>query len=545
MKKLLSLVLAMLMVLSLAACGGGNNDAPANNDTPAKTDTPANTDAPANTDTPSDTPAASDLDPVTLSIWLHGSTVTPEASAKVMESVNAYLKDKINVTLDPIWGPWADFDPATVTALAGGDDVDIYFTCNWSANEYNKYARDGYWVKLDDLLPTYGADLLTTIPDGIWECAKTNGYDGMGVYAVPALKDTATQNCWDLNGTLLAELGYDVDAVVESASLNPDFYYSDEFEEMLQKAKDAKGGDFYPLVGEPVLFERIATGTSIVTGDLNGAPVFSYYYDLEHPAKDIGSKLVCKYATPEFKKFAERTYYLSQKGFISPQTQNVDTANAYMEACRKSASYLFCTQSYAFGCELDYARDRGIDVRMIPTDAPYMDATSGQGAMMAISATSKNPERALMFLNLLNTDPELMTLLNYGTEGYTYNKNSDGTITFVDEVRTTYSPWRNGMGNIRILPATSDEGADYWDRFSAYYDQAEALPYGSFIVDVSGLSNEATALANVYGQYGFQLMAGATNPETVLPEFLSKLEEAGMQKMLDTANEQLAAYIAG
>ena len=64
-------------------------------------------------------------------------------------------------------------------------------------------------------------------------------------------------------------------------------------------------------------------------------------------------------------------------------------------------------------------------------------------------------------------------------------------------------------------------------------------------MDVSGLSNEATALANVYGQYGFQLMAGATNPETVLPEFLSKLEEAGMQKMLDTANEQLAAYIAG
>ena len=147
----------------------------------------------------------------------------------------------------------------------------------------------------------------------------------MGVYAVPGLKDTATQNCWDLNGTLLAKLGYNVDEFVEFASMNPDFYYSDEFEEALQKAKDAKGGDFYPLVGEPVVFERIATGTAIITGDLNGAPVLSYYYDVEHPSKDIGSKLVCKYATPEFKKFAERTYYLSQKGFISPQTQNVDT----------------------------------------------------------------------------------------------------------------------------------------------------------------------------------------------------------------------------
>ena len=541
MKKILAMLLALVMVLGLAACGGGggaNQTSDANK--PAE-----NTPDTSGGNKQDDVPAASDLDPVTLRIWFHGSNVSPEASNKVMESVNAYLQDKINVTLEPIWGTWGDFDTATVTALAGGDDVDIYFTCNWSANEYNKYARDGYWVKLDDMLPTYGAELLTTIPEGIWECAKTNGYDGVGVYAVPALKDTATQNCWDLNATLLAELGYDVDAFIASASMNPDFYYSDEFEEALQKAKDYKGGDFYPLVGEPVVFERIATGTAIITGDLNGAPVLSYYYDVEHPATDIGSKIVCKYATPEFKKFAERTYYLSQKGFISPQTQNVDTANNYREACAKTGDYLISSQSYAFGCELDYSRERGIDVRMIPTDAPYMDATSGQGAMMAISATSKNPERALMFLNLLNTDPELMTLLNYGVEGYTYNKNADGTITFIDDVRATYSPWRNGMGNIRQLPPTAEEGLDYWDRFSAYYDSAEVLPYGSFILDASELSNEATALANVYGQYGFQLMGGATNPDTVLPEFLAKLEEAGIQKLLDAANEQLAAYLAG
>ena len=541
MKKILAMLLALVMVLGLAACGGGNDNKAPDAGKPATT-TPDTT---PDDGTADDAPAEPALDPVTLRIWFHGSTVSPEASAKVMESVNAYLQDKINVTLEPIWGTWGDFDTATVTALTGGDDVDIYFTCNWSSNEYNSYARDGYWVKLDDMLPTYGADLLTTIPEGIWECAKTNGYDGMGVYAVPALKDTATQNCWDLNGTLLAELGYDVDEFVEFASMNPDFYYSDEFEEVLQKAKDAKGSSFYPLVGEPVVFERIATGTAIVTGDLNGAPVLSYYYDVEHPSKDIGSKLVCKYATPEFKKFAERTYYLSQKGFISPQTQNVDTANNYREACALTGDYLISSQSYAFGCELDYSRARGIDVRMIPTDAPYMDATSGQGAMMAVSATSKNPERALMFLNLLNTDPELMTMLNYGTEGYTYNKNADGTISFIDEVRATYSPWTNGMGNVRQLPPTAEQGVDFWDRFSAYYDSAEVLPCGSFVLDTSELSNEATALANVYGQYGFQLMGGATNPDTVLPEFLAKLEEAGIQKLLDTANEQLAVYLAG
>ena len=539
MKKFLALVLAMIMVLSLVACGGGN-DTPANNDTPAQTDT--DTPADNNTDTPA-APAASDLEPVTLSIWFDGSTVTPDASATVMAELNAYLQDKINVTLEPIWGTWADFDQATVTSLAAGDDVDIYFTCNWSGDEYNKYARDGYWVKLDDLLPTYGADLLSTIPDGIWECAKTNGYDGIGVYAVPGLKDTATQNCWDLNATLLAELGYDVDEVIAFASYNPDFYYSDEFEEMLQKAKDAKGNDFYPLVGEPVVFERMVNNTSIVTGDLQTANVLSFYYDPANPSKDIGSTIVNKYGTPEFKKFAERTYYLAQKGFISPQTQGTDTSNAYMEACRADANYLFCSQSYAFGCEIEYSATRKIDVRMIPAAAPYMDSTSGQGAMMAISAVSKNPERALMFLNLLNTDPVVMTMMNYGTEGFTYNKNADGTITFIDENRATYSPWTNGVGNIRILPPTSDQGADFWDRFSAYYDSAEALPSGAFIFDYSDMQNEATAIGNVYAQYGFQLMAGATNPDDVLPEFLSKLQDAGIDQLVASAQSQLAAFI--
>ena len=482
-----------------------------------------------------------ELEPVTLRIWFHGSTVTPDASEKVMEEVNKYLADKINVTLEPIWGTWGDFDQATTTALAGGDEVDIYFTCNWSANEYNKYARDGYWVKLDDMLDEYAPELKAAIPQGIWDCAVTNGYDGMGIYGVPALKDTATQNCWDVNGTLLAELGYDVDAVCE-AGLD---YYSDEFEEMLQKAKDAKGADFYPLLIEPVVLERMVTHSSIITGDLNNANMLSYFYDAEHPSNDIGSTIVSKYESEEFAKFAARTYEFSQKGFISPSCQSTATANDYRVATQTSGEYLFGTQSYAFGCELDYSKARGIDVRMVPETAAYMDCTSGQGAMMAVSVTSKNPERALMFLNLLNTDPALMTMMNYGLEGFTYTANDDGTITFIDDARATYSPWTNGMGNIRILPPTDAQGADFWERFSAYYDAAETLPYGGFIFDASEVETEGAALANVFAEYAFNLMSGAVDPDEVLPEFQAKLKEAGIDELVAAAQAQMEAYLAG
>ena len=532
MKKVLALLLALIMVLGLAAC--------ATKEAPAKTDDPAPADT-TNTETTEQTPAdATDTaESVTIKIWFHGSNVTPEASEKVMAELNPYLNEKIGVTLDPIWGTWGDFDTSTVTALAGGDDVDIYFTCNWSADEYNKYAKDGYWVKLDDMLDTYAPELKATIPQDIWDCAKTNGYDGLGIYAVPGLKDTATQNCWDVNGTLLAELGYNVDDVC-NAGLD---YYSDEFAEMLQKAKDLKGKDFYPLLIEPVVLERMVTHSSIITGDLPTGAVLSYYYDAEHPSKDIGSTIVNKFSTDAFAKFAAKTYEYAQKGYISPSCQSTATANDYRTATQSTGEYLFGTQSYAFGCELDFSKARGIDVRMVPETAAYMDCTSGQGAMIAISATSENPEKALMFLNLLNTDPELMTMMNYGTEGFTYNKNSDGTITFIPENRANYSPWTNGMGNVRILPPTDAQGVDFWDRFAAYYDAAEPLPLGGFVFDSSELSTEIAALSNVFAEYGFNLMSGAVNPDDVLPEFLSKLEEAGIDEFVGAAQEQLAAYM--
>ena len=180
---------------------------------------------------------------------------------------------------------------------------------------------------------------------------------------------------------------------------------------------------------------------------------------------------------------------------------------------------------------------------MVPAAGAYMDCTSGQGAMMAISVTSKKPKRALMFLNLLNTDPYVMTMLNYGVEGYTYTSNGDGTISFIDENRANYSPWRNGMGNIRILPPTAAEGLTYWDDFAAYYNAAEALPYGGFIFDGSALETEQAAIANVWAEYAFNLMSGAVNPDEALPAFLAKLDEAGMQALITAANEQMAAYL--
>lgn len=532
-KKVLASILVASMMMSMAACGSKEE--------PASNENGGNEPAPAGTETGDDSAdAASDLEPVTLKMYLHGSNVTDDSA--VMEEVNAYLQEKINVTLEPIWGTWGDFDDNSVLALQGGDDVDIYFTCSWSKDEYNRFARDGYWVRLDDpennLIEQYASDLWAELPDVLKSGATIPGDQGTGIYAVPGYKDIATQNCWDVNVTRLKEMGHSID---EFQTID---YYSDEFKNLLQEAKDKYGADFYPLLIEGAVLERMVTNTIIVTGDSGSGNFMSYYLDPTDVTKpsSYGNEILNKFATPEFEKFAKKTREYFEAGFINPADANPTTANENRTAKQGLGEYLIGTQSYSLGYELQASQERNIEVAMVPCTAPYVDTTSSQGAMMAIAANSANPERAMMFLNLLNTDPKLMTMLNYGIEGIHYNL-VDGCVEFTDE-RENYVPWTNGMGNVTILPPTVEQGKGFWDDFKAYYGEAEAVPVVGFVFDATPVETEMAAVSNVVAEYMLSLCTGSVNPDEKLPEFLKKLEENGVQKVIDEANAQLTAYLA-
>lgn len=535
-KKVVSCMLAAAMVLSMTACG--NSSAPAATETtPAETTTEST--AAAETETgDTEEVAASDLEPVTLKMYFHGSNVTDDSA--VMEAVNAYLQEKLNVTLEPIWGTWGDFDTNAVLALQGGDDVDIYFTCSWSADEYNKFARDGYWVRLDDpennLIEKYASDLWSTLPEVLTNGAAINGADGYGVYAVPGYKDIATQNCWDVNVPLLEKYGYTVDDIK-----NTDYY---GFGDILKTVKEGEGDDFYPLLVEGAVLERMVTNSIIITGDSGTGNFMSYYLDPTDVTKpgSAGVNIVNKYGTDEFKKFAEQTreYYLA--GYIDPAMANPNQANDVRSQKQLSGGYLIGTQSYSLGYELQASQERGFEVAMVPCTDAYVDTTSSQGAMMAISTASKNPERAMMFLNLLNTDPTLMTMLNYGVEGVTYEL-QDGLVNFT-EGRDAYQPWTNGVGNVTILTPTVAQGADFWDDFKAYYGAAKEIPLLGYSYNAENCETEMGAVANVVAEYMLPLCTGAVDPDATLPEFLDKLDAAGINTVLDDANAQLQEFLA-
>ena len=530
MKKMLALLLSLTMLaMSLTACTTpADTSSTKTDETKAAADTTA-TEAPV---------VDAKAEPVTLKMYFHGSNVTDDSA--VLEKVNEYLGEKLNVTLEPIWGTWGDFDDNATLAINGGDKIDIYFTCSWSADEYNAFARKGAWVRLDDpennLIEQYASELWSTLPSVLTQGATINGSDGLGVYAVPGYKDIATQNCWDVNVPLLEKYNYTVDDIK-----NADYY---SFGEILKTVKEGEGENFYPLLVEGAVLERMATNSIIITGDAGTNNLLSYYINPEDTAAEgaYGNVILNKFATDEYKNFVTKTreYYLA--GYIDPAMGNSTQANDVRSATQLSGEYLIGTQSYSLGYEIQASAERGFEVAMVPATPAYVDTTSSQGAMMAISTASDHREEAMMLLNLLNTDPYLMTLLNYGVEGVHYDM-VDGEVAFTAE-RDNYMPWTNGMGNVTILPPQQGQGVDFWDGFKAYYGAASEIPVLGYSFDATEVQTELAALANVAGEYALALSTGAIDPEEKLPEFLKKLEDNGMEKIVEEANRQLQEFLA-
>lgn len=471
-----------------------------------------------------------------ITIMFHGSNVSDDSA--VLEKVNEYIADKVGAKLEVIWGTWGDFDEKAVNALVSSDSsVDMVFTCSWSADEYNSYARKGYFVKLDELIDKYGADLKAAIPESLMQAATIEGKDGKGIYAVNGFKDTATQNTWDVNVTLLKELGYTLEDVKKLG-----FY---GFGEIFAKAKEVKGDSFYPFLIEPMVLERMVTNSIIIAGDAGSVNLLSLYLNPDDVSAEgiYGNQIQNKFATPEYKAFVEKVHEYYEAGYINPALAVAETSNDTRTNAQKTGDYLIGTQSYAYGYE--FSADvlaRGVEVSFVPCTDPYVDTTASQGAMMAINSASEHVEESFKFLALLNSDPYLMTLLNYGAEGTHYTL-EDGLVVFNDEARASYSPWTNGMGNVTILPDTKAEGKGFREAFKEYYAGAKAIPSLGYVFDNSKVSNEMAALGNLAAQYALALDCGAVDPATELPAFLEALESAGMQAYLDEANTQLQAYL--
>ncbi|MGL5693006.1 MAG: ABC transporter substrate-binding protein [Peptostreptococcaceae bacterium] len=440
-------------------------------------------------------------------VWYMIGTPQPE-QAKVMEKVNEYTKEKIGVTLDLRMVDWGDYGEKMQVITSGGEPFDICFASDYALN-----AQKGAYLEISDLLDSHGKELKETINPLFLEGATING----NLYGIPANKEVGQQMVWSYNAKMAEEAGVDMTNVKSLEDLEKVLDVIKEKNPDL-KMPMAAGSKFVPVLPYDLLLgENLPFGIAL-EGDT--------------------TKVVNIYETKEVKDTLDtlRKYY--QNGFIHPQASS-DTDPHEMSV----QNWFVRKDQYAPGAGEQWSADAGYEVKYSPIHEPLTINNSVTGSVMAISASSKNPEKSMEFLNLLNTDEYLRNLIDRGIEDVHYTTNEDGTITKTDLAKGYQMPsW--ALGNVFL---TKSYDTDIKDRIKQYEDfnkKAVASPTLGFYVDTTDISNEVATISNIVLEYKSPLFTGSVDVDKYLGQLNEKLKAAGIDKVTEEIQRQYDEWSA-
>ena len=168
-----------------------------------------------------------------------------------------------------------------------------------------------------------------------------------------------------------------------------------------------------------------------------------------------------------------------------------------------------------------------------------------------IPYTSKNPAAAAKMLNLIWTDEVVANALIYGLEGESWEWNADHTsIQYPEGLSINTVPYTalytcGAFGNQFLLYGFDGNTSESDKAFmKELLDEAWYPPLFGFMPSSEKVSTQVAAVSNVYNQYFKPLTYGDVNPDEVLPQFLSDLEEAGINDIIAEYQSQVDAWLA-
>ncbi|MFA6074677.1 MAG: ABC transporter substrate-binding protein [Negativicutes bacterium] len=426
---------------------------------------------------------------------------------KVQEKVNEYLKQKINAKIKLIAVPSGDYDNKMRTLASTGEAFDITFTCFW-ANPYSQAVAQGFLLPLDDLLNEYGKDLQKTEIPELWTAARINGK----IYAVPTNGDITYQQAWVFNKALVEKFNIDLNAIKSFKDLEL------QLEKVHAKDKGLIGfsnnSAFCPADEYDFVVERKMPGAVLISD--KSCKIFNQYKDPKFietlkTYRDMYNKGLLPTGVPlkETENIFQRGRTVCSLNVMSPDLDSI-----------LSSRYGFPTISIA-------ANPRGVKTTRKAT-----------GNMNAISSTSKHPERAMMFLNLVNTDPYLANLLAFGIEGIHYKKLDNTTIEFLPEHKNYIMP-KPLVGNCFNMYLTKDDPKNMLELVNKANSEAAMSPLYGFTFNPEPVRIEFSAIQNVLEEYGDQLWSGQNDVGTTIDTFMSKVNAAGMDKVMVEMQKQI------
>ncbi len=569
MKRITALVLATLVILGLfAGCSGSASESTTAATTAAATTAAATTAAAAETTAAETTAAAeettaaaeettaaattADLEDVTLNLFWGGNGVQADTN-EVFAYMNEQLADVLpNTSLNITILTFSEFVDKYYKALAAGEVIDLSWQ-GWKFN-LNSEINDGNIIALDDYLSEYGQDIVAYYGDSVIDLHR---YADNKLYFIPSYQGLLSGNYPLMLRKEVADLFTEEEVADICAKWQAtDYDPSDEAtrtiydieEEICRRAKEAG------LLGAGVV--GMTGFTNSTSGDTNWR--YAYYtvgvythLNYGDETYTVDDNLVCEPQRTLY-EYAAKWYDM---GYIM---NDIDTNGNYGwgSADDNACPVLGLTGVIGYeDPEAVLSEAFGRDIVLWQVGGPEQ-VWPGIATGHAIPFTAENPERAMMFLNLLFTDAgkDVYRTYCFGLEGkhWEYTGEDKDHVHILGGSGDPTADWAYGnpcwsIGTCENIFYTDFSSPDLYASYKAAEADAYAPRFATFAFDNTNVSIEETQISSLRGEYCSPLGAGTLGVngwEAYYNEFCEKLIAAGMDSYKAEVQSQLNDWIA-
>ena len=473
---------------------------------------------------------------VKLTGYLLGSA--PVGMPDVMKELNKKLSKDINATMEINYIGWGDFQSKYPLILASGQDFDWIYTANW-AFYFQQAAKGAFMEITEDMLKKYMPRHYKALSKDAYNEAKVGGKMYMIPTSTPDRKIPVTIIRGDLRKKYkIPEIKKysDLEAYLEAIKKNePEMIpmYLDHSYDIGRPiaALAAEMGDYY----FDILF---ATGSGSGIDFNLEDKTYKLTYSLE------GDDLAAR------KKAAVIMKSWYDKGYINH--------DVFANTVRSKDAFSLGKSGIGIGNSQDIqanildAQSKGWEVEIVPElDAKghyYADPYINNG--VALPAGTKNPERALMALDLIMEEKSYNFLMYFGIEGKNYIV-KNGKIDLpagLTADKNTYQPDAAGFWftNKDMFPPFATWSDQYIKLKKDIKDKGYLVStiFQSMPINTESIKTELATINQVMVQYGQPMQIGmAKDVDESIKLLDGKLKAAGVMKVKEELQKQVDAYV--
>jgi len=507
-------MIVIAMMLTAIATGCGKND---KGNSSAEQTEMAETKAAA-TQTAEET--AKSLDEVTLKFVFGGDKRA--AADEVWNTIGEKYKDQLNAKFETISIPFSDFSSKMLVMSASGDKWDLNFDADWLG--FYQMSSKGAYLPLNDLLPKYAPTLYAKYQEmNLLPSVTVNG-------KILGLPWTMAQNTRPYF-TWRADLA-------EKAGLNVPNDSIKTVEDVVKLLRDLKTA--YPDM-------RIWQGGI-------GGYVYQKYglFDIGNgyviDVNDPQVKVIPKEQTQAFLEAAQINKQLYDEGIL-PKDAMVDKSDfgrLYSEG--KIAAMGYTHEFVSGGSFQDETQKLGYS--MTYPDVKWFNRTP-LANLVAINKNAANPERVLMFLDLLEKDQALYDMVQYGIEGKTYVLDGKAAVypEGMDGSTSNYMEWGGqwALWKPQFMRPTPQYGEGFWQREAEFAQLPVNVqsPLDGLFLSTDNVKNEMAKRNQIFDEFGRPLDFGITKDvNTSVNEYIEKQKAAGVDKITAEFQKQIDAFLS-